>query len=94
MQKDRLSCKTRLCAYCEPGISGYREALINSGVIPSNEWVHSGDPADHNFIKGVIKDGATAIVCANDLTAANLMKTLDALDYAVPQKIEWQALMM
>ena len=89
-----LGCK-RIDFLARPGsaptvslrISGYREALINSGVIPSNEWVHSGDPADHNFIKGVIKDGATAIVCANDLTAANLMKTLDALDYAVPQKI-------
>jgi GntR family transcriptional regulator, arabinose operon transcriptional repressor len=68
-------------------ISGYREALLNSGIVPANEWVHSGDPADEDFIRGVIDGGATAVVCANDLTAANLMKTLDALGYPVPQKI-------
>ncbi|MBN1904097.1 MAG: GntR family transcriptional regulator [Deltaproteobacteria bacterium] len=89
-----LGCK-RIDFLARPGsaptvslrISGYREALINSGIVPANEWVHSGDPADQGFIKVVIRDGATAIVCANDLTAANLMKTLDALNYAVPQKI-------
>ena len=31
--------------------------------------------------------GATAIICANDLTAANLMRTLDALGYSIPQEI-------
>lgn len=89
-----LGCK-RIDFLARPGsaptvslrISGYREALINSGIAPANEWIHSGDPADQDFIKGVIDDGATAVVCANDLTAANLMKTLDALGYAVPQKI-------
>ncbi len=89
-----LGCK-RIDFLARPGsaptvslrISGYREALLNSGIVPASEWIHTGDPADQKFIKGVIKDGATAIVCANDLTAANLMKTLDALYYHVPQKI-------
>jgi GntR family transcriptional regulator, arabinose operon transcriptional repressor len=89
-----LGCK-RIDFLARPGsaptvslrISGYREALLNSGIVPANEWVHSGDPADEDFIRGVIDGGATAVVCANDLTAANLMKTLDTLGYPVPQKI-------
>ncbi len=68
-------------------ISGYREALLNSGILPDLKWVHSGDPADQDFIRGVIDQGATAIICANDLTAANLMRTLGAIGYPVPQKI-------
>jgi GntR family transcriptional regulator, arabinose operon transcriptional repressor len=89
-----LGCK-RIDFLARPGsaptvslrISGYREALLNSGIVPANEWVHSGDPADEDFIRGLIDGGATAVVCANDLTAANLMKTLDTLGYQVPQKI-------
>ena len=68
-------------------IAGYREALLNSGIIPDPGWVHSGDPSDRKFIKSIADDGATAIICANDLTAANLMRTLDSLGYPVPQKI-------
>ncbi len=68
-------------------ISGYREALLNNGISPDPGWVHSGDPADKDFIRGVIDHGATAIICANDLTAANLMRTLSAIGYPVPQKI-------
>jgi DNA-binding LacI/PurR family transcriptional regulator len=68
-------------------IAGYREALLNSGILPDSKWVHSGDPADREFVKSLTDDGATAIICANDLTAANLMRTLDTMGYPVPQKI-------
>lgn len=89
-----LGCK-RIDFLSRPGsaptvslrISGYREALLNSGILPDLKWVHSGDPADQDFIRGVIENGATAIICANDLTAANLMRTLGAIGYPVPQKI-------
>ncbi len=68
-------------------IAGYREALLNSGILPEPQWVHSGDPADREFVKGIIRNDATAVICANDLTAANLMRTLGTLEYSVPQKI-------
>ncbi|MBN2320400.1 MAG: GntR family transcriptional regulator [Acidobacteria bacterium] len=68
-------------------IAGYREALLGSGIIPEPEWIHSGEPADEKFIQKIVADGATAIICANDLTAANLMRTMDALGYPIPQKI-------
>jgi GntR family transcriptional regulator of arabinose operon len=68
-------------------IAGYREALWSSGITPDLKWVHNGEPSDEKFIRQIVDDGATAIICANDLTAANLMRTLDALGFPVPQKI-------
>jgi GntR family transcriptional regulator of arabinose operon len=68
-------------------IAGYREALLNSGILPDPQWSHSGDPADKEFVKRITDSGAKAIICANDLTAANLMRTLDTLGYSVPKKI-------
>jgi GntR family transcriptional regulator, arabinose operon transcriptional repressor len=68
-------------------IAGYREALLSAGITPDPQWVHSGEPADEKFVHRIIAAGATAIVCANDLTAANLMRTLDTLGCPVPQKI-------
>jgi DNA-binding LacI/PurR family transcriptional regulator len=68
-------------------IAGYREALLSGGIAPDPQWIHSGEPADEKFIQQIVGGGATAIICANDLTAANLMRTLEALGYPVPQKI-------
>ena len=68
-------------------IAGYREALLNGGISPDPQWIHSGEPTDEKFVRKIIAGGATAVICANDLTAANLMKTLDAMGYPIPQKI-------
>ena len=68
-------------------IAGYREALLSSGITPAPRWIHSGEPTDEKFIQGIVGDGATAVICANDLTAANLLRTLDTLGCPVPQKI-------
>ena len=68
-------------------IAGYREALWSTGITPDPRWIHSGEPTDEKFIQSIVADGAAAIICANDLTAANLMRTLDALGCPVPQKI-------
>jgi GntR family transcriptional regulator of arabinose operon len=68
-------------------IAGYREALLSAGITPDPQWVHSGEPADEKFVHQIMAAGATAIICANDLTAANLMRTLDMLGCPVPQKI-------
>ncbi len=68
-------------------IAGYREALLSSGMTPDPRWIHSGEPADEKFVQRIVADGATAIICANDLTAANLMRTLNTLGCPVPQKV-------
>jgi GntR family transcriptional regulator, arabinose operon transcriptional repressor len=68
-------------------IAGYREALLSAGITPDPQWIHSGEPTDEIFVQRIVTAGATAIICANDLTAANLMRTLDALGCPVPQEI-------
>jgi DNA-binding LacI/PurR family transcriptional regulator len=68
-------------------IAGYREALLTSDILPDQKWIHTGDPSDKQLVQSIVDDGATAIICANDLTAANLMRTLDLLECPVPEKI-------
>lgn len=68
-------------------IAGYREALLGSGIAPDPQWVHSGEPTDEILVQRILADGATAIICANDLTAANLMRTLDSLGCTVPGEV-------
>ncbi len=90
----RLGCR-RIDFLARPGsaptvmlrIAGYREALLNAGIAPDPRWVRSGEPTDEPFVRRIVADGAAAIICANDLTAANLMRTLGALGCAVPQKM-------
>jgi GntR family transcriptional regulator of arabinose operon len=90
----KLGCR-RIDFLARPGsaptvmlrIAGYREALLSSGIAPDPRWVHSGEPTDDNSVRQIASDGATAIICANDLTAANLMRTLDALGFSVPREI-------
>jgi GntR family transcriptional regulator, arabinose operon transcriptional repressor len=68
-------------------IAGYREALLSAGIAPDPQWVHSAEPTDDKLVRQIVDDGATAVICANDLTAANFMRTLDTLGCPVPKKI-------
>ncbi len=68
-------------------ISGYREALAtaSAGLEPS---VCRIDPEDREQVKAAIaKYKPDGIVCANDFTAAHLLKTLSELDVQVPSKM-------
>lgn len=68
-------------------IAGYREALLGSGITPDPGWIHSAEPADERSVERMVAGGANAVICANDLTAANLMRTLDALGCPVPEQV-------
>jgi DNA-binding LacI/PurR family transcriptional regulator len=63
-------------------IGGYKEALNAAGLTPH---VCRIDPADRAQVKDALrKPRSDGFVCANDFTAAQLLKTLNALDVAVP----------
>jgi DNA-binding LacI/PurR family transcriptional regulator len=66
-------------------ISGYREAVADRGFRPR---VCRIDPSDRAQVKNVMRrprpDG---IVCANDFTAAQLLRTLDGLKVSVPRDV-------
>lgn len=69
-------------------IAGYREALLLQPARPRNDFVNIGDASDARFIKSVLKkQRPDAFVCANDLTAGNLMHTLISLGERIPEDI-------
>lgn len=91
----RLGCQ-RLRFVARPGsaptvdarISGVREALARYDLAPRQQLVARGDPTDRRFARS-LKAGSQCdgILCANDLTAAELMKTLQTLDIGVPSQV-------
>ena len=69
-------------------IAGYREALLSQEGRQMRNLVTIGDASDSKFIKSVLKkDRPDAFVCANDLTAGNLMHTLISLGQRIPEDI-------
>ena len=76
-------------AYTVPiRLRGYKEALVDCGIMPHTDWVHFGDPEDAAFVEEhLLKSGASHVVCANDATAAALMNTLDAAGVGIPNQM-------
>jgi DNA-binding LacI/PurR family transcriptional regulator len=69
-------------------IAGFREALLDHGLEFKPHLVRRIDPWDASAIQRIVKETRTdAIVCANDFTAAHIMKALHELKIPVPEKI-------
>src|SRR5438874_675041 len=67
-------------------IAGYREALLAHGLNRDGDLVFRCDPEDEQQIGRIMRrHRPDAFLCANDLTAANLMRTLIALGIRIPQ---------
>ena len=85
----RLLCTAELCAYggCpHRGLS--RSSHVAIGERHGRDWSGIGDASDTKFIKSILKkDRPDAFVCANDLTAGNLMHTLISLGQRIPEDI-------
>jgi len=68
-------------------IAGYREALLTHGLNREGDLVFRCDPEDAQQIGPIFKRHRPhAFLCANDHTAANLMRTLIALGASIPDK--------
>lgn len=66
-------------------IAGVREALLRRGLEQPRDWVQVGHPEDAKFVRLLTAARRwDALVCANDLTAAQLMRTLSKLHVSVP----------
>ncbi|HXU21781.1 MAG TPA: GntR family transcriptional regulator [Verrucomicrobiae bacterium] len=69
-------------------IAGYREALQSHGGDSGRDLVRIGEASDAKFVKSILKkDRPHAFVCANDLTAGDLMHTLISLGERIPKDI-------
>jgi DNA-binding LacI/PurR family transcriptional regulator len=68
--------------------AGYREALYAGNAPLDRGLVHRLDPADADAVKAMLASGAPdAVVCANDRTAAVLMRTLLGLGVRIPTDV-------
>jgi DNA-binding LacI/PurR family transcriptional regulator len=69
-------------------ITGVREALTRHRLeIPPN-WVHIGDPQDTKFVRSLMAGRSwDAIICANDFTAAHLMRSIEQNSFRVPRDV-------
>jgi DNA-binding LacI/PurR family transcriptional regulator len=75
-------------ATVEARAAGYREALYGWNVTAERAWVHRLDPADAAGIRALMdRDRPDGIVCANDWTAARLMRTLLELGHTLPRDV-------
>jgi GntR family transcriptional regulator of arabinose operon len=69
-------------------IVGYREALLAHGIKRLKDLVVRADATDASLLKSLVKgQKIDAFVCANDLTAANLMQTLIGLGIRIPEEV-------
>ncbi len=68
-------------------IRGYKCALLDAGVVPSDSWIHEAEPGETDEVRALLKSGATDIVCANDATAFTLLHTLEELGVRVPEDV-------
>ncbi len=65
--------------------AGYREALYARGAAADPAFVHRLDPDDTAAVRGLMESGRPdGIVCANDRTAARLMRAMQRLGYRIP----------
>ncbi len=79
----RLSAST-----VDARIAGYREALFASDLLRGEDLVSRGDPSDEALVRSILnKQRPDAFLCANDHTAASLMKTLINLGVSIPKQI-------
>ena len=66
-------------------VLGVWTALQRADATPDATWHVSGDPLDFDLVRELATArGAHAVVCANDLTAALLIQTLQRLGLSVP----------
>lgn len=69
-------------------IAGVREAQVRRGIEAVANWVHLGAPDDPKVLRSLTARGRwDAVVCANDLTAAVLLRLLEKNDVRVPRDL-------
>jgi LacI family transcriptional regulator len=69
-------------------IAGVREALVRHRLNSDSGWLDIGDPADAKFVRKLTAGKqAEAFICANDDTAAILMRSLEACGLKVPRDV-------
>ena len=91
----KLGCE-RICFVARPlsaptvdaRIAGAREALVRRRRELAPDWVRLGNPSDLKFMRSLTAGKqADAFICANDYTAATLMRSLESSGVHVPRDV-------
>jgi DNA-binding LacI/PurR family transcriptional regulator len=88
----KLGCKRMFfvarplsAATVDARIAGVREALARNKIEPDPDWIRHGDPGDLKFVRTLTAGKQTdAFICANDFTAAVLLRSMQSLNIRVP----------
>jgi GntR family transcriptional regulator of arabinose operon len=82
--------KHRSAPSCVARGVGFRDALHDAGIECRADFVrHQTDPASEDEVGRIMSDlRPDGIVCSNDFTAAQLMKTLEQLSISVPDDVK------
>jgi DNA-binding LacI/PurR family transcriptional regulator len=68
--------------------AGVREALARHRIEVLPDWLQTGDPLDAKFVSSLMAGKRwDAVICANDFTAAQLIRTIEQNRFRVPQEI-------
>jgi LacI family transcriptional regulator len=68
--------------------AGVREALARHKLEVYPDWLQVGNPQDEKFVSSLVAGNKwDAVICANDFTAAQLIRTLENARFHVPQDI-------
>ena len=82
----RFVARPRSAPTVDARIAGVREALVRHQLDHDPRWLNTGDPADAKFVRKLTAGKqADAFICANDDTAALLMRSLEASGVKVPR---------
>ncbi len=80
--------RPHLAPSCVARSAGYRDALLNAAAELGPAFVERLDPSDKDSVLSAVQGYAPdGIVCSNDRTAAQLLRTLADLGYPVPGRI-------
>jgi LacI family transcriptional regulator len=72
----------------ERRFAGVREALARNKIELQPDWLQIGDPQDSKFVCSLMAGKRwDAIICANDLTAAQLIRTIEHNRWRVPEDV-------
>ncbi len=84
----RFVARPRSAPTVDARIAGVREALVRHRLDLDPGWLHLGDPGDTKFVRKLTAGKqADAFICANDDTAAILMRSLEACGLKVPRDV-------
>lgn len=87
-RKTLFVCRPLSAATVNARIAGVREAPVQNGLEQDSHWVRQGDPRDLKFVRSIVSGKLVdAIICADDDTAAALVRTLESQGIRLPHVV-------